>query len=86
MTTLLFFNTSACGLRVNHVGGPNIRFAILDDVTSGLTGNHLRSKLYTYTHSVDYLENGGKIYTSASTFSMEKMAGKSRITFIRFVM
>ena len=29
----------------------------LDDVISGLTGNPLRSKIYTYTHPVDYLEN-----------------------------
>ena len=36
-------------IRVTHVGGPHIRLAMLDDVTSGLTGNPLRSKLYTYS-------------------------------------
>ena len=38
-----------CGLRVSHIGGSHIRLAMLDDVTSGLTGNPLRSKLYTYS-------------------------------------
>ena len=42
--------------RVSHVGGPPYPVAMLDDVTSGLTRNPLRSKIYTYTHLVDYLE------------------------------
>ena len=42
--------------RVSHVGGPPYPVGMLDDVTSGLTGNPLRSKIYTYTHPIDYLE------------------------------
>ena len=30
-------------IRVSHVGGPHIRLAMLDDVTSGLTENPIRS-------------------------------------------
>ena len=59
---LLFLSTSACGLRVSHVGGPHIWLAMLDDVPLDLNYIHIVS------HSVDYLENGGKIYTSTSTF------------------
>ena len=36
---------------------PHSRLAMLDDVTSGITGNPFRFKLDTYTHPVDYLEN-----------------------------
>ena len=32
-------------IRVSHVGGPHIRLAMLDDVTSGLTGNPLKTNL-----------------------------------------
>ena len=44
-------NTSACGLRETAMSeDPHIRLPMLDDVTSGLTGNPLRPKIYTYTH------------------------------------
>ena len=46
----------------SHVRGPHIRLAMLDDVTSGLTGN--RSDLNyipIVSHPVDHLENGRKI-------------------------
>ena len=73
--------------RVSHVGGPRIRLAMLDDVSSGLRGNPLRFKIYTYTHSVDYLEKWREnVNLNIYTVFIEKMAGKSRITFIRFVM
>ena len=65
---------------------PRIRFAMLDDVTSGLTGNPLRSKLYTYTHPVDYLEKWRENVNLNIYLVHGKMFGKSKITFIRFVM
>ena len=37
----------------------------------------------TVSHPVDHLENGGEIYISTSTLSLEKMVGKSKITFIQ---
>ena len=59
----LWINSHSC--RKTHIW-----LSMLDDVKSG--GNPLKSKLYTYTHPVDYLENGGKIYTSSSSLSVKK--------------
>ena len=45
---------------------------VLRDIPSDL------NYIPTVSHPVDHLESGRKVYTSASTLSLEKMAGKCR--------
>ena len=56
MSSSFVFQLLACELRESAISeDPNIRLAMLGNVTSGFTGNPPSFKLDIYTHPVDYI-------------------------------